>query len=254
METLPKTKDICFHMHLAQIGFSVECTIPSTERLCQDYCTEYGEEKITILPSDLEQEKARLLKENPLDRASWGAVESLVLCRKLAEYFPERDRVLFHGSSLAVDGHGILFTAKSGTGKSTQTRLWREVFGERVVMVNDDKPFLHISGEQVTVYGSPWQGKHNLGSNTSAPVRAIVIVCRGERNCIEPVSPREALPLLMQQTFYPVRPDHVMQTLTLVERMTRIVPVYRLYCNMDPQAVEVAYAGIFTQNERNSII
>ena len=66
-----------------------------------------------------------------------------------------------------------MFTAPSGTGKSTHARLWREAFGERVVMINDDKPLLLVRPEGVTVYGTPFRGKHGLGGDRSAPLRAI---------------------------------------------------------------------------------
>ncbi len=59
--------------------------------------------------------------------------------RKLAESLLEYGVLLFHGSSVAVDGFGYIFAAQSGTGKSTHARLWRELLGERAVMVNDDK-------------------------------------------------------------------------------------------------------------------
>jgi serine kinase of HPr protein (carbohydrate metabolism regulator) len=58
---------------------------------------------------------------------------------------PYYDTFLFHGSAIAVDGVGYLFTAKSGTGKSTHARLWRELLGARAVMVNDDKPLLRVT-------------------------------------------------------------------------------------------------------------
>lgn len=248
---------IDFKLRLAQITYSVECCYPSTKRLCRDYQVDGAEislSEIRVAPEDVEQERIRLLKEDPSDVSSMGAIESLALCRKLAEQFPEHDRVLFHCSSLAIDGEGVLFTAKSGTGKSTHTRLWREAFRDRVVMINDDKPFLHIAEDRVTVFGSPWQGKHSLGNNTSAPVKAICIVCRGEKNSIEPISAREAFPLLMQQTFYPERPDHIMATLRLVDRLTKLVPIYRLYCNMDPEAAEVAFAGIHPKEKKDGVL
>ena len=205
-------------------------------------------EIITIAPSDIEGERQRLLrKKNPgeaLEASSPEALERLHLCRRISELLPKYNRVLFHGSSLAVDGRGVLFTAKSGTGKSTHTRLWRQVFGERVSMINDDKPFLHITEEAVTVYGTPWRGKHALGGNVSAPLRAICFVNRGEVNRVESVTARELYPLLLQQTYTPDDPVAMAQTLGLVEQLSRKVSLLRLYCNMDPEAAEVAYRGL----------
>jgi hypothetical protein len=152
--------------------------------------------------------------------------------------------VLFHGSSLAIDGSGVLFTAKSGTGKSTHTRLWRQVFGDRVCMVNDDKPFLHIGTDTVTVYGTPWRGKHSLGGNISAPLKAVYFVNRGEANRVDTITARELYPLLLQQTYTPENPVAMAQTLALVERLSRNVQLLRLYCNMEPEAAEVAFRGL----------
>lgn len=233
-------------MRIADLRFAVSCCFDSTRTYCAEYLTgdsESADLRICITEEDISAELAKWA-DDPAGPPALRMIENLVLCRRIAEWLPERDRVLFHCSSLALDGQGVLFTAKSGTGKSTHTRLWREVFGDRVTMINDDKPFLRIDPDGVTVFGTPWKGKHKLGQNTSAPVKAVCFICRGAENRLEPLSPREALPMLMEQTFYPEEPAHVLRTLALMERLSKDVPIYRLYCNMDPQAAEVARAGI----------
>lgn len=232
-------------MQAADIVFCVSCQHASTLRHCRDYLTEApAQETIRITQADIEGERNRLLaKKNPgeaLEASTDEALERLHLCRRIAELLPKYDRVLFHGSSLAVDGRGVLFTAKSGTGKSTHTRFWRQEFGGRVRMVNDDKPFLHVGENGVAVYGTPWRGKHALGENTQAPLEAIYFVNRGEKNSVQPISPRELYPLLLQQTYTPDDPNAMVKTLALVERLSRSVKLLKLYCNLDPQAAHVA--------------
>ena len=232
-------------MQAADIVFCVSCQHASTLRHCRDYLTDApAQETIFITREDIEGERNRLLaKKNPgeaLEASTDEALERLHLCRRIAELLPKYDRVLFHGSSLAVDGRGVLFTAKSGTGKSTHTRFWRQELGERVRMVNDDKPFLHVGENGVTVYGTPWRGKHALGENTQAPLEAIYFVNRGEENSVQPISPRELYPLLLQQTYTPDDPNAMVKTLALVERLSRSVKLLKLYCNLDPQAAHVA--------------
>ena len=234
-----------FSVQAADIVFCVSCQHASTLRHCRDYLTDApAQETIFITREDIEGERNRLLaKKNPgeaLEASTDEALERLHLCRRIAELLPKYDRVLFHGSSLAVDGRGVLFTAKSGTGKSTHTRFWRQEFGERVRMVNDDKPFLHVGENGVTVYGTPWRGKHALGENTQAPLEAIYFVNRGEENSVQPISPRELYPLLLQQTYTPDDPNAMVKTLALVERLSRSVKLLKLYCNLDPQAAHVA--------------
>lgn len=82
-------------------------------------------------------------------------LERAAIQRAFAEYLFDRDILLVHGSTIAVDEKAYLFAARSGTGKSTHTRLWREAFGQRAVMINDDKPFLQLAATGVTAYGSP---------------------------------------------------------------------------------------------------
>lgn len=245
------TGNVFFRTCIAEIVFEVSCQYPSTQRQCRDYPAEEAVptcERICITPEDVEWERQRLLrKKNPgelLEASTPEALERLHLCRRISELLPKYDRVLFHGSSLAIDGQGVLFTAKSGTGKSTHTRLWRQEFGHRVKMVNDDKPFLHIGTEGITVYGTPWRGKHALGENIAVPLKAIVFLNRGEENRVESVTPRELYPLLLQQTYTPEDPEAMVKTLALVEQLSGQISLRKLYCNMDPEAAHVALSGI----------
>ena len=245
------TEPIVFNLHIAGLCFGVNCCHAATKWYCRDYLSDVESdisEQIRITPQDIEGERQRLLrKKNPgetLEASTPEALERLHLCRRIAELLPKYDRVLFHGSSLSVDGRGVLFTAKSGTGKSTHTSLWRQEFSGRVEMVNDDKPFLHITDRGVTVYGTPWRGKHALGSNICAPLEAIYFLNRGTDNRLQPVLPREVFALLLQQTYTPDNPEAMARTLALVERLSRQTRLLKLYCNMEPEAAHVALSGI----------
>jgi hypothetical protein len=143
-----------------------------------------------------------------------------------------------------MDGVAYLFTARSGTGKSTHTRLWRECFGDRCTMVNDDKPLLRISDGGVTVYGTPWNGKHRLGNNVSAPLRAICLLTRAEDNSIAPITVSEAMPHIFTQVNRPEDPDLLRRTVLLIDTLMHSVGLYRLGCNMSREAAHVAYDGM----------
>lgn len=244
-----------FKMKIAEQVGHIHTQFESTSSYCRAYLTEdapHFSAVITAKDREFEQleswEEARIEGFRPR-RYTDPHLERAALQRKFAEHLFDCDTLMFHGSLVAVDGQGYLFTAKSGTGKSTHTRLWREVFGSRVEMLNDDKPFLHVSPQGVTAYGTPWQGKHDLGRNMAVPLRAICVLCRGEENRIEPITPREALPMLLQQTFTPEDPQAMVRTLALVQRLSKTAGLYRLYCNMEPQAAIVARDGMFLQEE-----
>ena len=205
--------------------------------------------RITITQSDIDFEREKSAREDikegiPVRQFSDAYLETLAVYRKIADHLLSCDTLLFHGSVIAVDGEGYLFTAKSGTGKSTHTRLWREYFGERAVMVNDDKPLLRITDSGVTAYGTPWDGKHRLSTNIAVPLKGICILTRNAKNHIEPVEPHAVYPLIVQQTNRSLSADGMKHTLSLIDSMLHVVPVYRLGCNMDIEAARVAYEGM----------
>lgn len=225
--------------------------IDSLYEAVHEYCRDYRAEGaadfvVRISPADLayEQERSdREAKAEGRDPAAWSPdyLEELAVYRGIAERMPAYDTFLFHGSCVAVDGAGYLFTAKSGTGKSTHVRLWREMLGSRAVMVNDDKPLIRLSDSGAFVCGTPWDGKHRLSSNLCVPLKAVCLLERAEENRIERVPAREAYPLLIQQAYRPRDPDALARTMDLIDRLVRSVSLYRLRCNMDPAAAECSY-------------
>lgn len=182
-------------------------------------------------------------RERSPENAPDDYLEMIAVQRKLSEAFPAFGVFLFHASALCMDGDGYLFAALSGTGKSTHAALWRQVFGDRVTMLNDDKPFLRI-GDDVTVFGSPWDGKHRLSVNQSAKVKAICLLERSAENAITPISFAEAFPLLYRQAYRPKDREALAKTLDLLNLLGEKVRFYRLCCNMDPEAALVAYGGM----------
>ncbi|MCR5137192.1 MAG: hypothetical protein K6C12_08855 [Oscillospiraceae bacterium] len=214
-------------------------------RLCADYRVD-GESDFTLrtAQADIDREREKSAREDeiegiPVRRFSDGYLESLAVCRMIAERMPDWDTILFHGSAVSVDGAGYLFTAKSGTGKSTHTRLWRELLGERAVMVNDDKPLIRVTGDGTVVCGTPWDGKHHLSRNIAVPLKAVCILERAEQNRIVPITKSEALPTLIQQAYRPADPAALAKTLMLIDRLD--VCFCRLSCNMDISAAELSY-------------
>lgn len=231
-------------------GGSSDCRI-----FCQDYLTDAPADfEVELLLADIQFEREKSAREDklqglPVRHFSVEYLETLALYRKIAEKMPEYDTMLFHGSAIAVDNRGYLFTAKSGTGKSTHTRLWRERFGSRAVMVNDDKPLLKITESGVMVYGTPWDGKHRLSSNLGVELKGLCLLSRSENNSIAPIDARDAWPMLMQQTYRPADPAALAKTLTLIEKLSQRVKLWKMGCNISPEAAEMAYMAMGKGNE-----
>ena len=239
-----------FTILIAERLTAATCIFPYARDLCRDYlCNGAPDISISITPQDIAYERVKAAREDeleglPVRNLSDEQLEITALQRKLTEVLFDYDTLLFHGSIVAVDGEGYLFTAKSGTGKSTHTRLWREHFGDRAVMVNDDKPFLKLEDDRVTAYGSPWNGKHRLGCNMSVPLKAICILERGSENEITSITSKEALPMLLQQSQRPMDHRKLVKYLDMLDRLCERTAFYRLKCNMDPQAAVVAYEAM----------
>ena len=241
---------LLFSLQLAGQIVNVTARYETTKSYCGGYLTrKNGPWDVTVTDRDLAAERERAGREDVAEGRSIRSLtdaqlEITALQRKIAETMFDHDILVFHGSAVAVDGAAYLFTAKSGTGKSTHTALWRQVFGSRAVMVNDDKPFLHIGQNEVTAYGSPWNGKHGLGENISAPLKAICILERGEENSIYEISPREALFMLLQQSNRPVDKRKMAVYMDLLDRLSRLVRFYRMKCNMNPEAARISYGAM----------
>lgn len=224
---------------IADITISIESLYQDIHDYCADYRTE-GIPDIEVITSqaDIDFERSRLPENTP---SHDERLEMLAVHRKIAERLPSFSTMLIHGSVLAVDGQAFMFTAPSGTGKSTHARLWRELLGERVIMVNDDKPFLRITNGHAQIFGTPWNGKHRLGTNISFPLKAICIIERSEQNHIDRITMSDAYPYILLQTYRPIDNAMFAKTMGLLDGLAGAVEFYRLGWNMDIQAAELAY-------------
>lgn len=171
-------------------------------------------------------------------------LERAAIQRKFAEALFDRNILLLHGSTIAVDGSAYLFTARSGTGKSTHTRLWRELFGSRAVMVNDDKPFLKFTADAIWACGAPWSGKHGLDSNIAVPLKGICLLERGTENRIVPMEDTQILEFLQKQCHIPKDPAKLPQLQALLTELTQRISLWHMTCTKDPEAARTAYSAM----------
>ena len=221
-------------------GVSVEITpiYPYFADLAKDYLGgETPEFSITVTQADIDLERSEA-------EAQDGYLESLVIYRKLCEKLVDRNILLVHGAAIAVDGKAYLFTAPSGTGKSTHIKLWRKRFGKAVGIINGDKPLISITPEEIRVWGTPWDGKEHWSANTSAPIAGICRLSRGQVNEIHPAGPGEALSVLFAQTYRPTTEAGMRKMMQQLTELAQRVPFWKLKCNMSQEAAEVSYAAM----------
>ena len=239
-----------FRIRIAGVVAQVQPLFGSTAAYCRNYLTDQEPDFfVTVTDEDLRFEQYLLdveADEEGMKRRRFTDpfLERTAIQRKIADELVKHNTLLLHGSTVAVDGEAYLFSATCGTGKSTHTRLWREVFGQRALMVNDDKPFLQITSSGVIAHGAPWSGKHGLDTNIAAPLQGICILERGGENKIAPIPPREALAMLQKQTYQPLEAEKEQKIWELLERLADSVPLWRMTCTKDPEAAQVSYRAM----------
>lgn len=239
-----------FKISIAEITVEINALYASTENFCRKYLTDASPDfAVEITESDIEFERERSLvtdmqEGRKLNNYSDELLETMAVYRKIAEKLPFFSAFIFHGSAVAVDGNTYVFTAKSGTGKSTHTNLYTENFGSRAVIVNDDKPIILVKENGAFVCGTPWSGKHELNTNIILPLKAICILNRGEKNEIAKIEPQAALEKLISQSYRPRSPEAMQRFLELLSRLTVSTAFYNLHCNRSPEAALISFQGM----------
>lgn len=238
-----------FCMELAGRVVRIRSRYDEVYRLCRDYLTEAPADfTAEATEEDLAEERRLALREAALEgkpavNYKDAYLETLAVYRKIGMGMLQYDTLLVHGSAVCADGEAYLFTAPSGTGKTTHTRLWlSEIPGSFVV--NGDKPLIRLLPDRIEVCGTPWSGKEGLNRRVNVPLKAICFLERGKQNEISRTSFRETYPLLMQQCYRPTEPEAMRRTLELISRLGEETALYRLHCNMEPEAALVAYNGM----------
>ncbi len=155
----------------------------------------------------------------------------------------DNNGMMLHSSCIEKDGYAYLFSADSGTGKSTHTQLWlKNLPGTRII--NDDKPALIKENDVWYACGTPFSGKTDQNLNIKIPVRAIVFLKRGIENKVSRISINDAIKLLFGQIIRSYREEVATKSLETIDSILRSVPVFSLECNMDDDAAFTSYNGI----------
>ena len=225
--------------------------IHAIHKLVYYYCREYWITNespdfiVSITEKEVEEERILCyssytttdLKSN---QYLYGRIELMLVLRKIADRFLEYDIVLVHGTVVYDGQRGILLSAPSGTGKTTRAkRLMAEKPG--IEIINGDKPFLKIIEGQTIAYGTPWCGKEFYNKNQVVPINTILLLERSENTFLEEVSFTEALPFLINQTYFPPVEGGILKVINLLKQMKCNVKIIRYCSRSDASDIIEAY-------------
>ncbi len=230
-----------FNIKIADLGVRLLCDHPYTKRLCKDFIIAEKDADITVGVSAFDIEAERRKGSAHTAELSDAYFESIAIHRAIAEALPPFDGFVFHGAAVEINGGGHIFAARSGTGKTTHVSLLLDSYPQNVRIINGDKPIIRKSGGVWRVFSSPWAGKEGMRTNSSAPLRSIVLLERATDNFIEEISAKDCFNALFGQIYLPDTASARILTLELADSMAKCVSFYRLGCNISKGAAQTSY-------------
>ena len=225
---------------MADLNIDIHNEHPYTARICKDYLAPADvTADMTAYPNPDEYDADRKVVPTATD----GYLEGLSIYRCIAKKLLSFDGIILHASVVERGGKAYAFCAKSGTGKTTHSRLWLKAFPAARI-INGDKPLLRLLDGKFWIYGTPWCGKENYQVNTKATLAGICFIERAPQNSIERLPKRDAVSRLFVQLLLPKERDEAEKTLDLAGKLIDLTPTFLLKCNMDIEAAEVAYQAL----------
>lgn len=237
---------------------------PIVDRGVSRYCQEPGGYSIYQCP---------VRSKEPYAKVSWHASEPMLLtCFYLDSGRPwitssravidllgletvmlHRHALLLHAAFIRSNGRGILFTAPSGTGKSTQASLWEKYMGAETL--NGDRAGIRKIGDTWHAFGLPYAGSSNIYRNESAPLKALVLLRQAKENRISRISSAEAMRSIYPEiTIHRWDPDFVSKALDLFLELCTDVPVYLLECLPNKAAVQTLEERLLLEEKQSAML
>ena len=230
-----------FRIKVANKVFDINAFNESTKKYCGGFLSEEEPNYIvTMTEEDLIKEKTATS-----DGKVYVNEEISALYRKIAELLVDDNIIVFHGSSFMVDNCGFLITARSGVGKSTHSRNLKALLGDKFVYINDDKPLVSVNENNVTVYGTPWNGKERRSNDISAPLKAVLFLARGETNTYRKIINKEEIYIKMiSQIYLPKEKAKRELALKVADAILKNINFYEINVTKDIESAKMTYEEI----------
>ena len=231
-----------FMTEFAGLTVSLDVCRLQTKLYCKDYIKESAIPQpavsVRTTEEDIVNEWKRMLEDPRFQPEFVNTLpdyyfEIFALHRKLSNAMLPFGALVYHGSCVVMDGKGFILSADSGVGKSTFAKKWASEYPEKAFILNDDKPFIVKNASGFRVSGSPWNGKHHLGRNSSAPLQSIFFLERGGHNCLQKISKEEALDKMCMQVFRPEKQADFDVSMELLRNISRDIPCFQYVFDID---------------------
>lgn len=234
---------------LGDFDFDITCRSSYAAKKLEPYAVPSGTPELCVEVTDkLLEVEDKISQAEQGVKFGKGSLEFTAIHRQIADWLPHRGAFVMHSAIISVGGSGVAFSAHSGTGKTTHMLLWRKLLGDKLSIINGDKPiirFFNNEPDTAYAYGTPWNGKEGFGENSRVKLENICLIERSEQNSVELLSASDAVDLAFNQTYMPRSPEGAVATMSLMNRLLGCCRLWRIRCNMSPDAAETAYNAIF---------
>lgn len=235
-------------INLANMIIRIQGVYDTLREYCRDYISA-GDVPEDFFISVTSEDIQRARKTGKYEQNSDNYIEIITTLFKIADELPDRNKFLMHGAVVAWKRAGYIFTAPSGTGKTTHVRLWKKYLGPDVEIINGDKPVLEVTEEEIIAYGTPWGGKERLQKNSYVPIKGICFLRQGETNSIHKLNKKEALLLLLPQVYITPDSQKAGKILELFSKVLERIPVYEFRCDVSEEAVQCSFKALTTKGQ-----
>lgn len=243
-----------FQMKLAGVNIEVECKNGREYSKCKPYLASFETPEIVVGASEEEIIERQKTREQMLGRPISEAdevegIESQIIYEKIVGQMIQHKILLMHGSVVALENCACMFTAPSGVGKTTRTRLWLQEYPSSFV-VNGDKPLIRVDENEVIACGTPWCGKEGWNKNVMIPLQAIFLLERVDNDrdsSIKEVSFTEALPMLLSQTYCPSGLGKICNVVRLLRDFDGKVKFYLFRSTPTLDSIRLAHDAIYVK-------
>ncbi len=226
---------------IAGLRMDIQNSYPYTDRYCAAYLSKNQSAPAHLIATVSEEE----MEEERMRSAGFseGYIENICLYRSICRQLPKWNRMLMHCSVLDYDGSGYAFLGRSGTGKSTHSRLWLEYLSP-IRVINGDKPILEYKDGEFIAHGTPWMGKEGWGTKDSVPLRGLCFLAQAKVNQIRRLKPQEVNAKLFLQILIPYDEEEAAATLELADKIVTEIPSYLLQCDISTEALKTSFEAM----------
>lgn len=188
---------------------------------------------------ELTMEKLEEIKKR-YNHLNLEEIEYIFLGQLFYRHILKYNGILLHSSCVVKDNQAYLFSAPSGTGKSTHTNLWLEEFKDAYIL-NDDKPAIIYKDNTLYAAGTPFSGKHDISKNLLVPIKGICFIERSLNNWIKEISSKQAIFEILNQTERIPYENDMTLILSHIENIVKNTKIYKMGCNISIDAVYTSY-------------